>query len=99
MAIDLRRVAATAIETALGADDEPPPERSQRRPRLSGWRGLAAGAALATAAQAAVRGGPGLSGDGRLAEWTYLVRDRVHDRLDEWGLLEEEGFDDEEEPE
>jgi hypothetical protein len=70
--IDMSRMTAAAIEAAL--DDG---KQQQRRPRLSGMRAVATGAALAVAARAAVKHGPGLAHMRHLASIPDLVRDRL----------------------
>jgi len=72
--VDLSRMTAAAIEAALDDGKE-----QQRRPRLSGMRAVATGAALAVAARAAVKHGPGLAQMRHLASLPDLVRDRLAD--------------------
>ena len=81
MRLDLNRMTAAAIEAAL--DDG-----KQRRPRLSGMRAVAAGAALAVVARAAVKRAPALPGVADLA----AVPDRVRDRLAEHGWLPDDEY-------
>jgi hypothetical protein len=76
---------AAAIEAAL--DDG-----KQRRPRLSGMRAVATGAALAVAARAAVKHGPGMAQMRHLAALPDLVRDRLADHG--WLPEDEEREDD-----
>ena len=108
MGIDLGKVAAKAIETAL--DDG----QSQRRSGHT-MRAVAAGAALAVGARAAMSRGPGLLK--HLPDLSELrdIPDRVRDRMEDAGWLDDEpeiddedveepegaadeDFDDEEEP-
>src|SRR6478672_2316554 len=107
MALDLRRVALTAIETAFGDDGPSATPAPTAQPRSNGkssgaLRGVVAGAALVTAARMAVKHAPALPGLDRLAELAESARDQVEDRLVDMGWLEDEpgggGFDDEEEP-
>ena len=79
MAIDISRVAAAAIDTAL--NDGTPPRR-----RRSGLRAVAAGAALATVARVAVTKAPEL----RRVLDVSRVTERVRDELAERGWLPEE---------
>src|SRR4051794_28319513 len=65
---------AAAIQAAL--DDG---KQQQRRPRLSGMRAVATGAALAVAARAAGKHGPGLVHMRHLASLPDRVRDRLAD--------------------
>jgi hypothetical protein len=95
MGIDLGKMAAKAIETAL--DDG----QSQRRSGHT-MRALAAGAALAVGARAAMSRGPGLLQ--HLPDLSELrdIPDRVRDRMEDAGWLDDEPeIDDEdvEEPE
>ncbi|HEX4759690.1 MAG TPA: hypothetical protein VH256_02770 [Thermoleophilaceae bacterium] len=85
--IDVSRIAATAIETALNG------EQPQRR-RLSGVRAVAAGAVLATGARLVISKAPSLPRVPDLSELTGSVRDR----LAEHGWIEhEDAVDDDEE--
>jgi hypothetical protein len=93
VAIDLNRVVATAIDTALhdGSPHEP------RRQKRSGFRTLLAGAGLALAARAAVKRAPDLPGLPRLSEIADLP-DEIRDRLADRGWLDgddDEDYDDE----
>jgi len=95
MGIDLGKVAAKAIETAL--DDG----QSQRHSGHT-MRAVAAGAALAVGARAAMSRGPGLLK--HLPDLSELrdIPDRVRDRMEDAGWLDDEPeIDDEdvEEPE
>jgi len=65
---------AAAIQAALEDGKE-----QQRRPRLSGMRAVATGAALAVAARAAIKHGPGIAQMRHLASFPDLVRDRLAD--------------------
>jgi hypothetical protein len=82
MGIDLGKVAAKAIETAL--DDG----QSQRRSGHT-MRALAAGAALAVGARAAMSRGPGLLK--HLPDLSELrdIPDRVRDRMEDAGWLDD----------
>jgi hypothetical protein len=71
--VDLSRMTAAAIEAAL--DDG----SHKRRPRLSGMRAVAAGAALAVAARAAVKHGPTLPRMPDISSLPELVRERLAD--------------------
>jgi hypothetical protein len=100
--LDLNRMTTAAIEAAL--DDD-----KQRRPRLTGKRAVAAGAALALAARVAIKRGPGLPGISRLTS----VPEHLRERLGEHGWLPDgderedepsdeaaqDEYDDDEEPE
>jgi hypothetical protein len=83
MGIDLGKMAAKAIETAL--DDG----QSQRRSGHT-MRALAAGAALAVGARAAMSRGPGLLK--HLPDLSELrdIPDRVRDRMEDAGWLDDE---------
>jgi hypothetical protein len=108
MGIDLGKVAAKAIETAL--DDG----QSQRRSGHT-MRALAAGAALAVGARAAMSRGPGLLKHLPALAELRDIPDRVRDRMEDAGWLDDapdiededveepeaaadEQFDDEDEP-
>src|SRR5690242_12875238 len=86
---------SAALEAALGQ------ERPRRR-RLSGMRGLAAGAALGVVAHVAARNAPRLTRVPSLLELTDGVRDRLAELLPldeeepEAGELEDEEPEDEE---
>jgi hypothetical protein len=82
-ALDLRRVAAAALAAAL-EDDATPPRPEHRSAGRSILTGAAVGAAGGLAWMAARGGLPDLSG----------IRDRVFDRLDDLGLLDEDEPDD-----
>jgi hypothetical protein len=84
--IDVSRIAATAIETALNG------EQPQRR-RLCGVRAVAAGAVLATGARLVISRAPSLPRVPDLSELT----DSVRDRLAEHGWIEQEDAVDEDE--
>jgi hypothetical protein len=84
--IDVSRIAATAIETALNG------EQPQRR-RLSGVRAIAAGAVLATGARLVISKAPSLPQVPDLSGLTGSVRDR----LAEHGWIEQEDAVDEDE--
>src|SRR3954451_24877150 len=95
MAIDLDRVAVTAIETTLSGDRR----RHRRRPMV---RTLAAGAALYAAVRVAQKGLPtrplelmkvGAKTLGEVRELSDIVRDRLFQREDDY----EEPTDDEDE--
>jgi hypothetical protein len=92
--VDLSRMTAAAIEAALEDDTR------ERRPRLSGMRAVAAGAALALAARVAVKRAPGLPHLPDLSAVSGLMRDRLADRG--WLPDQEDGYDeaeyDDEEP-
>src|SRR4051812_15551338 len=91
MGLDLSRMAAAALESAL--DDGEPKHKPS-----NGLRTLAAGAALAAAARVAVTKGPSLSGGlSGLRTMAKLrdVPDRVRDRLTEAGWLGDDEEDQE----
>src|SRR3954468_10120295 len=98
MAVDLKRLAAAAVEAAL--NDERPPESnhdsSPQRSSLGGLRGIAAGAAVVAAARFAAKRAPS-----PMSLVEHLPKpdlselgDRMRDRIDEWF-----GEEDYEEPE
>jgi hypothetical protein len=82
MGIDLGKVAAKAIETAL--DDG----QSQRRSGHT-MRALAAGAALAVGARAAMSRGPGLLKHLPALAELRDIPDRVRDRMEDAGWLDD----------
>jgi hypothetical protein len=84
MRVDLSRMTAAALEAALN-DGEP------RRPRFSGMRAVAAGAALAVAARVAVKRAPSLPGLSELGG----IPDRVRDSLADRGLLPDDQYEEE----
>jgi hypothetical protein len=87
--IDLSRVAASALETALNG------EEPQRR-RFGGARAVIAGAALATAARVVVTKAPSLARLPGVPDVSELG-DRLRDRFADLGLVDEqEPIDDEE---
>lgn len=93
--IDLSRVAESALDAAVNGGEQP------RRNRFSGVRAVAAGAALAAAAQIVARKAPTprIPGLAQLPDLSDLG-DRLRDGLAERGWLEddervEEDFDDE----
>jgi len=94
---DMSRMTSAALEAML-ADEEP------RRRRVSGMRGLAAGAALGVMARVAIRNAPGLPrvpSIPNLSELTDGVRERFAERFltDEEEPEAEEAVPEEEEPE
>lgn len=99
--IDLSRIAASALETALNGEEPP-------RRRFSGAKALATGAVLAAAARVAVSKAPSLPrvpGVPHLPDFSELS-DSVRDRLVDYGVIhepepadEDEEFDEEPEDE
>ena len=73
MRVDLNRMTQAAIEAAI--DDE-----RHRRPRLTGKRAVATGAALALAARVAIKRGPGLPDVVGLMHVPEHLRERLADR-------------------
>jgi post-segregation antitoxin (ccd killing protein) len=91
--IDMSRVAATALETAINGD-------RPQRPRFRGLRAIATGAALVGAARVAASKVPQFPRPPQLADLADDVRDRLADRGWIEGEAEpEEEFDEDEEPE
>jgi Mg-chelatase subunit ChlI len=86
--IDMSRVAATALETAINGD-------RPHRPRFRGLRAIATGAALVGAARVAASKVPQFPRPPQLADLADDVRDRLADR----GWIEGEAEPEEEEPE
>src|SRR5438045_812218 len=91
--IDMSRVAATALETAINGD-------RPHRPRFGGLRAIATGAALVGAARVAASKVPQFPRPPQLLDLADDVRDRRADRGWIEGEAEpEEEFDEDEEPE
>jgi hypothetical protein len=93
MALDLRRMAAAALEAALHDEATPPPPRKHR----SGPRAVATAAALG-----AVAGVAWTAARPRLPDLSELGG-RARDRLTDFGLLDDEfddaeGYADDDEP-
>jgi hypothetical protein len=96
MAVDLKRLAAVAVDTALNDERPNEPDRSAptHRSALSGLRGVAAGAVIVTAARFAVKHAPSpLALAHRLPKPDLAgLGDRIRDQLDD--LLGEEATGD-----
>src|SRR3954447_21236169 len=97
MAVDLKRLAAVAVDAAL--KDERPAESGEhssptRRATFGGLRGVAAGAAMVAAARFAAKRAPSpMSLVGDLAKPDFSeIGDRMRDLIDDW-FGEEDAYD------
>src|SRR4051794_4981260 len=97
MAVDLKRLAAVAVEAALKDERPAEPGRNSapaRRSTFGGMRGVAAGAALVAAGRFAAKRAPSpmsLVGDLHKPDLSE-IGDRMRDLIDDW-FGEEDAYD------
>src|SRR3954447_17540474 len=97
MAVDLKRLAAVAVEAALKEERPAEPGRNSapaRRSTFGGMRGVAAGAALVAAGRFAAKRAPSpmsLVGDLHKPDLSE-IGDRMRDLIDDW-FGEEDAYD------
>jgi hypothetical protein len=103
MAVDLKRLAAVAVESAFNENGAAEPQNTATASHhrgFGGLRGIVAGVAVVAAARLAKKHAPSpMSLAGHLPDLSDLS-DRVRDRLDEWlgeDELDEDDDEDEEE--